>query len=850
MPNLIHSVFRSAMPRWFRALRTAPLAAAVALSFAGSVGAATSETARAEHFRKDIQPILTDFCFDCHADGAKKGNVELDTFKIDTDLLNDRELWFNVLKYVRSDVMPPSKKPHPSAEQKQAVLDWIKADVFQIEPSHPNPGRVTVHRLNRAEYRNTIRDLMGVEFDTEGEFPSDDTGFGFDNISDVLTVSPMLLEKYLAAADSIVSKAVPNVAYVMAEQTIQGSRFTAKVIEPAATSMPASQPATQPGAANRRRPQNAGNNNRPRQPTPYLALSYYKRSTATYTTTVKKDGKYRLAIDLTAKGNYAQFGFDYNKARLVFTVDGKELSANEYAWQERKEIHEEYELDWTAGRHKLQFDLTPLTPDIKQTGQLELRIADAIVRGPVDRSQWVHPANYARYFPDKTPEDSAGRKTAARKLLGDFATRAFRHPADEQSVTRLVDLAESVWSAPGNTYEAGIGKAITAILSSPRFLFREEQTLPAEANQSPLIDEYSLASRLSYFLWSSMPDDELLKLASKNELRKNLHAQMKRMLADSKSAAFTDNFTGQWLEARDVTTVPIDATRVADSEQIRRTKITTDTEARQTRIAMQREVRDYFNYVLSEDRDIIEFINSNYTFLNERLATYYQVPGVKGDELRKVELPPDSPRGGILTMGATLMVTSNPTRTSPVKRGLFILDNVIGMPTPPPPPDIPPLEESRGKFKDRVPTLREQLAVHREAPICASCHNRMDPLGLSLENFNALGLWREKEHGNDIDSAGVLITGEKFKTVQDLKKILASNNRKTDFYRCFTEKMLTYALGRGMDYQDVGTIDQIVSKLDSQHGHLSALLDGVIDSPAFQRKQIGDANGSSVTLAK
>jgi PAS domain-containing protein len=662
----------------------------------------------------------------------------------------------------------------------------------------------------------------------------------------------MLLEKYLQAAEAIVAKSVPTTAYVMDEQSILGSRFTAKVIEDMPATMPAaSMPATSPPTNARRQQNNANNNNRLRQKTPYLALSYYKPATATYTVTAKKDGKYHLVVDLTAKGNFASSGFDFNKASLALKLDGQELFHNEYAWAERREYHEEFDVNWTAGRHTFQFDLTPLTPGVKQTTQLEMHVDDVIVRGPVDRSQWVRPANYARYFPEQnTPEDAAGRKAAAKKLLRDFATRAFRRPADEPSVSRLADLAETVWSAPGKTYEQGIGKAITAILSSPRFLYREEQTLASGANQAPLVDEYSLASRLSYFLWSSMPDDQLLKLASKNELRKNLHAQVKRMLADPKATAFTENFTGQWLEARDVATVPIDVNRVADSEQLRRTKLQNDNEKRLTRTALQSEVREYFKYVVENDRDVIEFIDSDYTFLNERLATYYGVPDVTGEELRKVQLPPDSPRGGILTMGATLMVTSNPTRTSPVKRGQFILDNVLGIPSPPPPPDIPALEESRGKIKDHTPTLREQLALHREAPVCASCHNRMDPIGLSLEHFNALGLWRDKERGADIDTSGVLITGEKFKTIQDLKKILAANDRKDDFYRCFTEKLLTYALGRGMDYQDVGTIDQIVSKLDSQHGHFSALLAGVIDSPAFQRKQAGDGDGSSVTLVK
>jgi hypothetical protein len=346
-----------------------------------------------------------------------------------------------------------------------------------------------------------------------------------------------------------------------------------------------------------------------------------------------------------------------------------------------------------------------------------------------------------------------------------------------------------------------------------------------------------------------MPDEELMRLASREELRKNLSAQVKRMLADPRSSAFTENFTGQWLEARDVTTVAITANRVADRDQLRRTRMGNANENRLTRLALQREVREYFNYVLSHDRDVIEFVNSDYAMLNERLATYYDVPDVKGDEFRKVQLPGDSPRGGILTMGATLMVTSNPTRTSPVKRGQFILDNILGMPSPPPPPNIPALEDARSRFKDHVPTFREELAVHRASPMCASCHNRMDPLGLSMENFDALGIWRDKERGQEIDGSGVLISGEKFKSVQELKKILASKDRKEDFYRCLTEKLLTYALGRGMDYQDIGTIDQIVARLDKQQGRFSALLAGVIDSPAFQRTRADSTNRSSVTVA-
>jgi hypothetical protein len=415
-----------------------------------------------------------------------------------------------------------------------------------------------------------------------------------------------------------------------------------------------------------------------------------------------------------------------------------------------------------------------------------------------------------------------------------------------------------------------------AVLASPRFLFREEGAESAAGTPHPYVDDYALASRLSYFLWSSMPDGELFDLAAQRKVRSNLSAQVTRMLADRRSQALVQNFVGQWLQVRDIEGVPIDARAVlgrdaefdsnrermrarfrelrdkrdedlteeekAEVEKIRNELFRNRRGPRaemtgELRGSMRRETEKFFEYVVREDRGVQELLDSDYTFLNERLAAHYGLTNlnITGQDLRRVSLPKDSPRGGILTHGTLLAVTSNPNRTSPVKRGLFILDNVLGTPPAPPPPDIPPLEEA-GRDKDRPLTLRETMELHRSQPLCNSCHNRMDPLGLAFENFNAMGMWRETERSQPIDAKGKLITGEEFTNIRELKRILA-NERRTDFYRCLTEKLLTYALGRGLEYYDVHTVDQIVARLEKQDGRFSALLMGIVESTPFQKRR-------------
>ena len=776
-----------------------------------------AEDVGAAQFRRAIQPLFKKYCFACHAGGTKSGNVSFDKLASDPASLRDRTLFRKVLNNLRSGTMPPAEMAQPTAAEKELIGQWIKTHVYRIDPTNPDPGRVTVRRLNRVEYRNTIRDLIGVDYDTQTEFPPDDAGHGFDNIGDVLTISPLLLEKYLNAAQAIVSQAVPTTSKVDAEKVIPGGSFHRE-----------------------------GENTPPGTAGAFRSLSYYEPTTVSSTLRVEHPGNYQLVLDLSANERYVDNQFDYNRCRLIFTADGQELFRKEYNREGGKRLHYVFDQKWQAGEHKLSFALEPLTPGVEQIRSLTLRINTVTLRGPVGGKYQVEPPNYRTFFPRPAPVGVTDRRVYTRALLGDFARRAFRRPVDANTLDRLVALAESVYTQPGQTFEAGVAQAMVAILASPRFLFREEgMTTKQENNPYARIDEYALASRLSYFLWSSMPDEELFRLAGQGQLRKNLSVQVQRMLRDRRSEALTSNFSGQWLQTRDIEKVPIDARAVlareidpaangqTGAQNFRgRPRVQLDETLRK---ALRREADLYFDYVVHQDRSVLELLDSDYTFLNARLAQYYGLTGlnVSGDEFRKVTLPPDSPRGGVLTMGSVLAVTSNPTRTSPVKRGLFILDNILGAPAPPPPPDIPPLEAAVVKLTDRKPTSREILAAHRSKPECTSCHSRLDPPGLALENFNALGRWREKEYGQPIEAAGTLITGESFKDIRGLKQILAGRHS-TEFYRCLTQKLLTYSLGRGLEDYDVESVDRIVKDLERDRGRFSSLLMGVIQSAPFQ----------------
>lgn len=794
-----------------------------------------------KHFDERIKPLLARYCNECHNSEANHGNLTLGKMVLADDQIKNRSAWWKVLKNLRAGVMPPAQMDRPDPEKLETLVSWIKFDVFGINPDDPDPGQIGVRRLNRREYDNTVDDLMGIKFDASLLFPPDDSGSGFDNVGAALSFSPLLMEKYLRAAQTVVDLAVPRQTWVIPHQEFSGFDFhdaESKV---------------------------KGNN-----------LGSKKPAKVTRDVRVDEAGKYVVHVGVKLHGS---FDFDPSRYTIVFSIDGQERSTHEYGWDENKLFRYQFAEAWEPGEHRLAFELTPVTnradteePGLTGVGRestsASFEVHSVRIEGPEGTAKRVHPRGYSRFFSlDEPPVSTEERRAYAEQLLRKFTSRAFRGPVNQATVDRLVNLAEGVYQQPDKSFEAGVAHSMVAVLASPRFLFRLESADAARTSgRYPLIDEFALASRLSYLLWSTMPDDELIRLAEAGELRTQLPAQVKRMMSDERAAEFVRNFVGQWLRTRDVTQVSIDPivvlgfqeeyealreqfrgrrraaftrTLSPEDEQIRKRfgelRAISDRFNDEMRRAMRRETEMCVEYIVKEDRSLLDLLDCDYTFVNEKLAGVYNIPDVRGNELRRVTLPDGSPRGGVLTQASMLLVTSNPTRTSPVKRGLFILENILGTPSAPAPAGVPDLEESAKKFAGREPPLRELLAAHRESALCSSCHSRMDPLGIALENFNALGMWRDVEKQLPIDASGTLITGESFKDVRDLKKILREKHA-TDFYRCVTEKMLTYALGRGLVETDEHTVDVIVRRLSENGGRFSSLMQGVIESSPFQKQ--------------
>jgi hypothetical protein len=809
-----------------------------------SVSAVPASETGVGAFHKEIQPLLTQFCSDCHGNGSKSGGLAFDELK--DDQVIDPALWLKVLKNLRAGIMPPKGQDRPSAAQQQQIEAWIKTNAFGVGLKNPDPGRVTLRRLNRTEYRNAIRDLLGIDFDVNQALPADDVGYGFDNIGDVLSISPTRLEKFLEAAIAVVEQGVPKDTVAISSQTYYFRDFAS----------PDGRDADH--------------------------MSFYQVRTVGKTIKARAAGDYRIHIYCKIDGEPAPR--DPQECRIHVTSDGEEFFTQQYHWADNDWFEDDSIVHWEAGDHVVAFKTEPVHPELRPLpSKMEYRIVSVRFDGPLDRSQWVHPPGFDKlYTRESPPADPQERRAYAREVLSRFASKAFRRPVPEATLEHLVALAEKSCSLPETTFEKGIAQAIVAILASPRFLFHLEGAQPLEAGEAfPQIDEYSLAARLSFALWCSVPDDELTRLAAAGQLRKNFASQVKRMLADPKAEAFVESFSEQWLQTRAILDIPINSADVmaqdggaGGSSNVaaapgavggaavtpavgggagaapglargfrrggRGAAVYTGTELTQdVRNAMKQEVDAYFGHVMREDRSVLELLKSNYTFVNAALAPVYGLTNVNGLEMRKVELAEDDPRGGVLTMGSVLTVTSNPTRTSPVKRGKWVLENILGAPTAPPPPNVPALEDSVSKAKagDHPPTQREVLAVHREDPLCASCHARMDPLGLALENFNAFGRFRSTERQQPIDPAGELVTGETFAGVADLQDALVKKH-KMEFYRTLTGKLLTYVLGRGMEYYDVIAIDEIADRMDKDGGRFSSLLMGVLESAPVQRTRL------------
>lgn len=780
-----------------------PLSSFVLLSTGVSLAEKSSAKELEIEFQKKIQPLLQDYCYDCHGDGSDKGDFVMDEYASTAELLQDQHAWLRIWENLRTEMMPPSKEEfQPTIDERKEVIAWIEKQIFALDPENPDPGRVTIRRMNREEYQNTIADVVGVNFNANDNFPSDDTGFGFDTIGDVLTISPLLMEKYLSAAEEIALMALPLDAGKPKPIDIDAGNFKDRSGRQTARFMEAN--AAQVVTAKRR---------------------------------IDAAGKYSLEVAYSSKSEGGRPKGQTAKWQLL--VNGKiirEIEINSDKYQRDRFVEN---LELSKGEHRFEFAIvTGENGEGQGTSGIQVD-RFRLKRLGADGSWDLYPESYREIFVDGLPPKEKDKQVAyMRKIVESFATRVFRRPPRKNLVDQITGLAAGKLEENGTTFVDGVRLAVTATLASPSFLYRREvQAEPDNPGKVVPLDEYALASRLSYFFWSSAPDDELLGLAARGKLRENLRKQVDRMLADGKAKRLVENFVGQWLQARDLPGRNIDVRRIIRERDRRKANRVFNGNHRRD---MKLETELFFQHILIENRPVLELLNANYSFINENLANFYGVPEIRGGHFRRVEFDEKvKGRGGLLGQGTFLIVTSQSTRTSPVNRGLFVLDNILGTPAPPAPPNVPELEEARKEF-DRTATMRQLMEVHREKPLCASCHERMDPIGLALENFNAIGQWRDQEGGKDIDSAGNLVTGEKFSNVMELKTILATS-RKQDFYRCLTEKLLTYALGRGVEYYDAPSVDAIIAQTVKEGGGMKDLIYAITESVPFQKRR-GDGS--------
>ena len=775
-------------------------------------------------FRASVVPFLAANCLGCHNATKNTGGLNLEAYTTPDLLLRDRAKWERVLHKIESGEMPPKGMPRPPEAQRKAVERWIQSEFDRADAAAPpNAGRVTARRLNRAEYNNTVRDLLGVAFRPADDFPQDDSGYGFDTIGDALSLSPVLMEKYFAAA----------------EQVSQTAIFGSPELKPTVVRH---QPPYREGT-------DGGDNSRFLAALPYTVTDYdvtgLTLPSALHTLhAFPAEGDYEFRV--SPEGNRPRPSEPF---QVAIWIDGKtvqtvrfEATANPTGMEgldQTAMVHAPAGEHWVAVSALRLFDGLPArygglspTPQPEPAvqsgfgggrGNRPPRITDVSFRvnfieisGPFQSNTKPSPESLARIFVcrEHTP-------ACERRIVTLLARRAYRRPASPGEVNRLLALA-SDQQKRGASWEESIGVAIQAMLVSPNFLFRiEKDPAPGPSGDTPhLITQFDLASRLSYFLWSSMPDDELLRCAERNTLRDpaTLNAQVRRMLKDPRAKALVENFGGQWLQFRALDSVRPDPVRfMAFNDYLR--------------LSMKRETELFFENLLSNDGSVVDFLNGRYSFLNEELAQYYGIRGVKGPEFRRVDLA-GSARGGVLTHGSVLTASSYATRTSVVLRGKWVLDNLLNSPVPPPPPDVPVLDEAA---VGTSMSQRQQMEKHRANTVCAACHARMDPLGFGLENFDAIGRWRTHDGAFPVDSSGILPDGRSFKGPEELRQILAAN--RDAFTEGLTEKMIIFALGRGLSPADRPAIRAIARQTAQNDYRITALVLGIAGSVPFQQRQ-------------
>jgi hypothetical protein len=807
-------------------------------------------------FESAVKPLLEKNCYFCHNENLKSGSLNLEAYTSGQSVLQDRDRWDTILRRLEAGEMPPQSMPRPDATELAIAKAWLNREFDRADSAlKPDPGRVTARRLNRSEYNNTIRDLLAVDFSPTNDFPQDDSGYGFDNIGSALSLSPVLMEKYLAAAEKITKMAI----------------FGPGAVTPTVVRH---QPVYRPGT-------DGGDNSRFADSLPYTITRYdvtgLALPSALHTTHYfPVEGEYEFRIDpegsrpdpsdpLTVvvwiDGKQAAVIEDFTKSSTgkdFGSLEGADklvrvrVSAGEHwvavsALRLYEGLSAKYHgLNPTSKPDPPPPDLTKLlaglqpkpgaTPEeLKELEQRRTNVIDRNTRppritdvgfrvnfveitGPFSPTQGPSPESLKKVFVCGTQDASC-----TRKIVADFARRAWRRPVSGSEVDRLLTLVSDS-RIRGDSFQESIAASVEAMLVSPQFLFRiERDPAPAAGTaddpRHPITD-FELASRLSYFLWSSMPDEELMRCADQRALHTPdvLASQVKRMLKDPKSHALVSDFGGQWLEFRALESVRPDVNRFGRFDDY-------------LRMSERRETEMFFENIIREDRGVLDFVNGKYTFLNEKLAEFYGIRGVEGPEFRKVDLT-GTPRGGVLTQGSVLTVSSYPTRTSVVLRGKWVLENLLNAPVPPPPPNVPMLDESTvGTAK----SLRAQMEEHRANPICATCHSRMDPIGFGLENYDAIGQWRSEDGKFPIEGTGSLANGKTFTGPAELEEVLAQQPEV--FAGAITEKMLTYALGRGLEHYDRPAVKQIAAKLVRDNYRFSSLVLGIVNSLPFQQRR-------------
>ena len=757
--------------------------------------------------------VLQRYCVPCHNERnkANAGGMALDSADL-TRVGEHAELWEQVVVKLRAGLMPPARRPRPESAVRTALVGFLESELDRQAAEDPNPGRTEAfHRLNRAEYRNAVRDLLGLEIDVTPLLPADDASYGFDNIAGVLRISQSRVEQYLTVARRIsraaigISRAGPQVReFRVAETTRQYDRAE--------------------------------------------GLPFGTRGGMLVRHHFPQDGEYEFEIDLLCRiGGECDGSVGFaDEHRLLVLVDSRTVA--EFRLEPRMELRPPEERVWrarvplAAGAHDIgvTFAKLPSIREIDSAYQRFLRpyflngvighAHETIYQPFLDAFRIVGP--FAAAGPGETPtrqrifschpRQSADGESCARTIMRTLARRAYRRPVTRDDMALLMAVYDQ--DAAEGGFEAGIEAALQALLVSPDFLYRVAHDPPGlPAGASYRIPALELASRLSFFLWSSIPDDALLESAERGELNDptELDRQVRRMLADPRAAALVENFAGQWLLLRNLAAHRPDLPLFPNFDD-------------SLRQAMRRETELFFGSVLREDRGVAELLTADYTFVNERLARHYGIPRVYGNAFRRVQLA-DENRRGLLGHASILTVTSRPNRTSPVLRGKWILENVLGAPPPEPPPDVPALDENDASMQNRL-GVRERLARHRENAVCAGCHAMIDPPGFALENFDAVGQWRERdEAAAPIDASGALPDGTKFDGIGELRATLVQNP--DAFATTVTRKLMTYALGRGIEPYDMPAIRGVVREARPGGFKLSALVAGIVRSVPFQMRR-------------